>query len=89
MAEITRLDDHRPGKWLSGMATCIVCQCQFAAVVPVGEDFVECPNCHLMFGVLDPVMPAPYWQCNCGCALFAVSTDGYHCVRCGTHQQGF
>lgn len=89
MGDIINLDEHRPGEWLSGMMTCLVCGYRNVAVAMAGHDFWECPNCHLEFAVYAPVMPDTMWVCGCGNKLFAVSPDGYHCVRCGVKQEGF
>lgn len=74
----------------SGEARCMSCGHNWIAVAPVGEVLFECPEClavkgHYLypFDFADGTMVR---ECNCGCRLFFLSTEGHLCAHCGSYQ---
>lgn len=75
---------------LSGKARCCACRHDWVAVTPVGTDWLECPECHLMKGryihAAIPQLGTDVWECGCGCDVFMVSRTAAYCVNCGSEQ---
>ncbi len=85
-ADIHGLDEARPHT--RGPAKCLGCEHTWQAVIPVGVDTVECPECHLEKGVrYGVVYPTPFWECGCGSSYFCIN-DRLEpvCVLCGLAQ---
>ena len=76
---------------LSGEAHCMQCKHEWAASVPVGVTWLECPECHSMKGMLKYTVQRDglEWHCKCGCDLFKMTPDGFYCPNCGEWQTGF
>lgn len=96
MADIINLDKERGARepHLSGRAICLQCRYAWVAVVPVGRDAFDCPECGLekgvMQGLVQPQEGEPIWQCHCGCEMFYIPASGFPtCVMCGTEQSGY
>ena len=85
-AEKTEREPHA-----AGWARCILCYHRFVAVVPIGVDYFECPNCGFHKAVYESVMHCdlPHWQCNCGNQFFHVTPKGIYCPNCGEWQAGW
>ncbi len=83
MGEVVALDAHRP-QW-AGVAHCLDCKHEWAAVAPRGTRWVECPACGggRACGKF-PAIPDVYYVCGCGNAQFYLMPDGYlRCPCCG------
>lgn len=92
--KVVELDAYRPRQpHLSGMARCMACKHEWAAVAPVGTGELECPQCQCMRGV---------WQynctgrigdqkfvCLCGCDVFRLTTIELMCTACGQLMTGW
>ena len=76
---------------VAGMARCMACQHEWAAVAPVGAIWLVCPSCSLQRGAYKAQIEraGPHWTCNCGNQLFYVQREGYYCPNCGEWQHGF
>lgn len=72
---------------ISGVATCAACRHEWAAAVPVGTIFLECPKCHTLKGrFVNPALLEPgieRLECQCGCQLFSATRDKLVCINCG------
>lgn len=79
---------------IEGPAHCVLCGHKWHAVMearPYRENlanldpFIECPACHATKGILTYAnhRPGPHWKCNCGNALFHLTTIGIYCPNCG------
>lgn len=86
MGEVIDIQANLPH--LSGEAICLNCSYKWVAVAPVGVVSLECAECGLMKGVFKNVVcPDSYWQCNCGCVHFFISSTGNTlCAHCGKVQ---
>jgi hypothetical protein len=75
----------------AGIAFCMGCKHEWAAVVPIGQDHFECPACARMMGrwrfEFAPRDGTLVRKCNCGNQYFYLTTEGHLCVNCGTYQQ--
>jgi hypothetical protein len=83
--------DVEDGHHLAGSARCMKCKYEWQAVTPVGHiESLECPECHLHFGVMIfPTMPEAFWTCgHCECHIFSVSgiSKEILCWQCGSIQ---
>lgn len=88
LGNVVSLDSRRPH--ISGVARCLECGHEHAAVAPVGVTDMECPACGLMRAVWwsSPWPEDGWWQCDCGGAAFAVNTIRQTvCLRCGSAQE--
>lgn len=76
---------------ISGMARCLDCKHEWAAVAPLQTIWLECPKCTLLRGrFTGPYEKAhAHWECKCGNDLFCVTPDGYYCPNCGVWASGF
>lgn len=83
----TRRTERQPH--LAGEARCLSCGHRWAAVAPVGADWLECPQCGLEKGVFSfPYRrEGPHLECNCGNDLFHVTPEGVYCPNCNTSQE--
>lgn len=90
MSDVVELASRRKEPHLSGKARCAACRYEWVQVAPVGVDWMECPQCHLMKGrYLHPAIPEAneeIWQCACGCDVFMVTRKVIFCINCGTEQ---
>ena len=75
---------------VSGKARCLHCRHEWTAVAPVGTYELECPECHLLKGVMvgmcDLAEGTERWVCKCGCDLFLITSEGSFCASCGGFQ---
>lgn len=73
-------DPHR-----AGMARCLNCKHEWAAVSPVGTHSLECPECHTGQGLYKGLSSTelPQWQCACGEYTFFIDAHGPYCAHCG------
>jgi hypothetical protein len=72
----------------SGDARCLQCGHEWIAVAPVGEVWLECPECKILRGsFIEPAYPhdGAVWQCNCSNQLFLLTPDGPMCPKCGVY----
>lgn len=76
-------NDHH----LSGEAVCLECQHRWTAVVPVGVDYMDCPNCGTNKGVWHyrtAAVDDTRWVCTCGGdAHYVLPEQRCQCIRCG------
>jgi hypothetical protein len=94
MGDVVSLAEHRPH--LSGNAKCAQCGHAFVAVMPVGEIWIECPNCRsekaCLRGPVQPHDSACSYTCGCGSDVFSFwLTDGgvrVMCCVCGSSDHG-
>ena len=94
MADVVDLASRRVASsadgYLTGECLCVACQHEWQGTAPVGVfDGLECPKCKTTKGVLrHGVVPEVYWECGCGCHLFAVSgiSKQVLCWQCGVAQ---
>lgn len=86
MAEIHSIDEAKPHT--AGPAVCLSCKHEWTAVIVVGVDDVECPECGMHKGVRKGLIyPTPFWACACGCSHFQINDELQPvCVLCGTAQ---
>lgn len=80
-----------PGRTLAGPARCHGCGHRWAAVVPPGAVWLECPACGADKGRMNgPVIPREsrdLWECRCGSQAFALCRDEWLCYGCGAAQR--
>lgn len=92
-AEVVSLAQHREENTPhnTGDARCLACGHKWIAVAPVGTDWLECSECHLMKGrfIHHCEREGAHWNCNCGNDLFFITPDGCYCPVCGSWQKGF
>lgn len=78
----------------AGMARCMSCKHEHAAVVPAGTMFFSCPEC----GLEKATFIGPHvaqdgdsvWQCHCGSQMFYItSAKGVVCHSCGIPAEGW
>ena len=76
---------------VSGIAICLDCKHEWAAVAPVGVVWLECPSCSLARGRFkyQHERDGEQWKCNCGNDLFHVKPEGIYCPNCGVWCEGF
>lgn len=72
-----------------GTARCLHCGYEWQAVAPVGTEWFECPECHLIKGIyVNVCVPESYWECKCGSMFYCLSaTHNLVCAKCGTVQK--
>lgn len=75
----------KEGEHLSGMAKCIMCRHEWAAVAPIGVTWMECPACNTMNGryLAHIEKLGEHWHCKCGNDLFYIQPTRTYCPRCG------
>jgi hypothetical protein len=74
----------------SGAAKCISCKHDWIAVVPLGTEWFECPNCGLMKGKFKYThlrVGDKHWTCRCENDLFHITPSGTYCPNCGVWQK--
>lgn len=84
MSDVITLDDYRPHN--AGIAFCLHCEHEHAAVAPIDVDWMECPNCHLHRATWKGTFVRGehlHWTCNCGSQLFHLTDKGPYCPQCG------
>lgn len=74
-----------------GEAFCIACGHEFVAVVPVGLEEFECPQCRThkaryRFSFRPPA-GSLVRKCCCDNDLFYLTPEGHLCANCGTYQE--
>lgn len=90
MTEIVSLAQRREikEKDVTGAVKCYNCKHTWQAARDGGVHIFECPNCHCMKGFPQTfVTTNTFWQCSCGCDLFAVGLHGIYCAHCGQPQE--
>jgi len=91
---ITDMDAYRERRdteqspHLAGMAVCLGCRLEWAAVTPVGcVSELDCPECRTHRGVMKATCAPPEgvdrFECSCGCQVFSVTIYGALCILCG------
>lgn len=85
-AQVVILAEHRPHA--SGLAFCMQCKHEWAAVAPMGAVALECPACETQKGRFrfPHRRSGSVWVCNCGNDLFHLTPDGTYCPNCGEWQ---
>lgn len=88
MSNVTNISDYRPHK--SGLAICLHCSHEWAAVSQINVHNLECPECGLEKGVYQGLASPPegslVYECECGCQRFEILISGAFCINCGqTH----
>jgi DNA-directed RNA polymerase subunit RPC12/RpoP len=87
MSNVVSLADKRAEKQphKAGMARCLNCKHEWAAVAPIGTTDLECPNCATYQGMFKGIMSTefPQWQCVCGEWMFFIDMHGCYCAHCG------
>lgn len=78
-------------QYASGEAFCVSCGHVWAAAMPTGLVWFECPSCHThkgrwKFSFL-PEEGTLMRECNCGNRLFYLTPEGHLCAECGTYQR--
>ena len=84
MTKVINLNEKRPH--LVGIALCTSCKHEWPAILPVGINWLECPECGLFSGRLKYKIlreDYPHFQCNCGNQLFYLTPSGNYCPECG------
>jgi hypothetical protein len=81
---VVQLGDYRPH--VTGMARCLACKHEWAAVAPIGTVELECPECSTFKGLFKGTSSTefPQFQCNCGEMTFYVDWYGPYCCHCGS-----
>jgi len=79
---------------ISGVAMCLDCKNEWAAVAPHLDGFpiwLECPKCGLIRGRFKYQHErfGEQWSCGCGNDLFHIKPEGIYCPNCGTWQEGY
>lgn len=89
MGEIVSLAESRPH--IAGLAKCLACEYEWAAVAQVGTLTLDCPKCGCQRGVLKyPIIrDGDHWTCHCGNWAFVFTRIGTYCPNCGDFQKGF
>ena len=84
MTNVVSLDNYRPHR--SGMACCLNCKNEWAAVAPIGTVALECPECRTMQGIYVGLAATEFkqWQCQCDSFVFFIDEHGAYCSHCGT-----
>lgn len=80
--------------WLTGLARCLACKHEWAAISETLENYVgdlECPACGVCRGQYKWPFQGPpaedVWTCTaCDGQLFMITRPGTRCVGCGRHQ---
>ena len=90
MGAVVDLASRKSDPHLAKKARCCVCRHEWVAVAPLGTDWLECPDCHLMKGrYLHPKVPCDGFEmlsCACGCDVFRVTEKWAFCIHCGTER---
>lgn len=70
----------------TGVAICVHCRHEWAAVTPVGAGSLECPKCgtHRATWKHPFAAETPIYHCRCGNEYFVLHTDPILCANCGT-----
>jgi len=76
----------------SGVAICLDCKHEWAAVAPIIDGFIvwlECPSCGLVRGRFKYQFErnGEQWKCACKNDLFNIKPEGCYCPNCGAWQQ--
>lgn len=72
---------------MTGRCVCLQCKNKWVGVAEIGTTCLQCPSCGLDKGVFSAVaMPESYWECECGCAHFAIGLSSTICLYCGLAQ---
>jgi DNA-directed RNA polymerase subunit RPC12/RpoP len=76
--------EHTPH--VVGKAVCMNCKHQWEAVAPLGTEWLECPACSSVKGLMKcPVQrEGDHLTCDCGSALFYIMRTMTYCAICGT-----
>lgn len=71
---------------LAGVAVCLACRHEWAAVAPSGAPTLECPECGLDRGVFSAApLPEIIFECLCGCGTFYIEPGIIaRCTHCGS-----
>lgn len=90
---IVSLSDYKDNKipHMTGEAHCLHCHNTWIAVAPVGNVWIECPNCNLkkaafMHHITTPEKDSIVWTCGCGNQLYYKTQLGLWCPNCGSYQ---
>ena len=75
----------------AGTAKCIDCKHEWQAVVPIGTEWFECPQCLTHKGrwkfSFYPNVGDTIRVCKCGNDLFHLTPEGHLCANCGVYQR--
>lgn len=86
--EFKRLSTEQHGV---GEAVCMACGHEWAAAVPTGVEWFECPECKTHKGhwkySFYPSVGDMVRVCNCKNDLFYITPEGHMCANCGIYQR--
>jgi hypothetical protein len=88
--ELEELMKDVPEEHAFGKMFCVDCKHEWDAVVPIGTDYCECPECHRFMGrhkYSFMLQKSAIWQCACENSLFEVTMEGIFCPSCGRYQE--
>jgi len=83
MGNVISIKANSPHK--AGEFVCLSCKHNFTGTSAIGEEFIECPECHTERAThkFPVTFDEDHWSCKCGSSLFSITPTRTYCPNCG------